>query len=78
MIMTCISSKYIKSNYLNVAGILKDGKKNWNMKNNNKVARSYSESQKQRIEDLKTLELAKMQEKELNKKVKYLTKRFVL
>jgi len=29
--MTCISSKYIKSNYLNVAGILKDGKKNWHI-----------------------------------------------
>ena len=48
------------------------------MKNNNKVARSYSESQKQRIEDLKVLELAKMQEKELNKPIKFLTKRFVL
>tara|TARA_R100000541_G_scaffold39136_1_gene46968 strand:- start:4279 stop:4425 length:147 start_codon:yes stop_codon:yes gene_type:complete len=48
------------------------------MRDNLKVARSYSESQKQRIESLKTLELAKMQEKELNKKVKYLTKRFVL
>ena len=45
------------------------------MKNNNKVARSYSESQKQRLQDLKTLELAKAQEKELNKPVKYLIKK---
>ena len=44
------------------------------MKNNIKVARSYSESQKQRLEDLKNLELAQRQEKELNKKVKYLLK----
>ena len=48
------------------------------MKNNNKVALSYWEVKKQRLEDLKALELAKAQEKELNKKVKYLTKRFVL
>ena len=48
------------------------------MKNNIKVARSYSESQKQRLQDLKNLELAQRQEKELNKPIKFLTKRFVL
>lgn len=48
------------------------------MKDNLKVARSYSESQKQRLESLKALELAKIQEKEFNKPVKFLTKRFVL
>lgn len=47
------------------------------MRDNLKVARSYSESQKQRINALKSLELAKIQEKEFNKPVKYLTKRFV-
>lgn len=44
------------------------------MKDNNKVARSYSESKEQRLNALKSLELAKTQEKELNKKVKYLLK----
>lgn len=48
------------------------------MKDNTKVGLSYWEGKQQRKTDLKTLELAKIQEKEFNKPVKYLTKRFVL
>jgi len=44
------------------------------MKDNNKVGNNLSEKQTQRLEDLKNLEFAHQQEKELNKKVKYLLK----